>query len=463
MKYVKYFFAILIVLVPVIILSYYGVQKTRQKIVVKHFYQSLILMQKAYPYISFTTNRAEFFKMLESADEIHREIVEYRLDKAEKMIKRMGDFAKKIVEKRKSSFISEAHISEYIGDVHILGGGNNLIKAEIDTRIREKDVIKCGEKSACKVAFLDGSIFTIKSNSTVVFERVKEEREKNLLEIKVKVLKGAVGIETLGLSDFVQDFSIIVKGTAVKFKGNTSAEIQVRENGKKLAVFCYDGNVQVFVKGGVDIFDLTTGLMARIDLLNGSYSRFKVPPAPRAEEPINMSSIDRNKRANIVFKWTPTFNVAGYCFQLAKDNLFADLIINRFGYSGTTLILPVLNNGTYFWRVAAINNVNERGQFCEPIRFTVISGKQSNFIDNTPPEIKIEKLNVFGSVVIVTGKTEPGVTLIINNHLVEVDRDGKFSYIQKMYQNGKNTINIIARDAAGNETRITKYAVVSTE
>ena len=284
-----------------------------------------------------------------------------------------------------------------------------------------------------------------------------------MLEITVKLLKGKVSVETLGLSDFNQDFSINVKGTVVKFKGNTSAEIELRNAGKGIAVFCYDGNVRVMVNGGDKIFDLPTRLMCRINVDTEAVAKYKIPPAPRPEEPISLSTIDRNSRTNIVFKWAPVFNVAGYYFQLAKDNMFADVIVDKFGYSGTTLILPVLGEGKYFWRVAAINNVNERGQFSETITFTVISGKTNNFIDNTPPEVDIEKVNVFGSVVIVSGKTEPGVTLIINNHLVEVGKDGKFSYIQKMYQKGKNAINIIARDAAGNETKITKYAIITVD
>ncbi len=463
MKYFKYFLVVLIILIPVVFGGLYITQKNKQKKVIKHFYRSLTLMQKAYPYISFTSNKDKFFELLDNADGIYSDILLYKLSKAERQITKMEKFAKEIVEKRKSSYISKAHISEFIGDVHILGGGNNLIKAELDTKIRSKDVIKCGPKSACKIAFIDGSIFTIRQNTTVVFDRVMEEKGANILEIKVRLLNGTVCVETLGLNDFTQDFSVNVKGTLIKFKGSTSSEIETRNGGKNLAVFCYDGNVQVLVKGGISVFDLPARVMCRLNLLTGSFAKFKIPPAPRAEEPINLSTIDRNSRSNIVFKWTPTFNVVGYLFQLSKDDMFANVIVERNGYSGTTLILPMLESGTYFWRVAAINNVNERGQFSDKIRFSVVSKKNNNFIDNTPPEVKIEKINVFGSVIILTGKTEPGVTLIINNHLVEVDSNGKFSYIQKMYQRGKNAINIIARDAAGNETRITKYAVVTAD
>ncbi len=463
MKYFKYFLVMLIILIPLVLTSFYVVKKTKQKRIVKHFYKSLTLMQKAYPFISFSSNKGEYFEMLDNADRVFDLILTYQFEKAEKEINKMEQFAKQIVEKRKSSYISEAHIAEFAGNVHILGGGNALIKAEVDTRIREKDVIKCGAKSACKIGFIDGSIFTIKSNSTVVFEKINENKAENLLEIGIKLLKGKLSVETLGLSDFNQDFSINVRGTIVKFKGNTSAEIELRNVGKEVAVFCFDGNVRVMVNGGDKIFDLPSRVMCRISLDNEKVWKYKIPPAPRPEEPINLSTIDRNTRNNIVFKWSPTFNVAGYLFQLARDNMFADIVVEKAGYSGTTLIQPMLKEGKYFWRVAAINNVNERGQFSEAITFTVIAGRSNNFIDNKPPEVKIDKINVFGSVVIVSGKTEPGVTLIINNRLVEVGKDGKFSYIQKMYQKGKNAINIIARDAAGNETKITKYALITVD
>ncbi len=463
MRYFKYFLVLIIISIPLIFSGLYFVQKSKQKKVMQDFYKSLVLMQKAYPFVSFSSNKDEYFKMLDNAENIYNDIVFYRLGRAKREIAKMKKFATEIVKKRKSSYISEAHIAEFKGDVHILGGGNNLIKAEIDTKIREKDVIKCGEKSACKIAFLDGSIFTLKENSTIVFQKLNEKKEENLLEITIDLLKGKLAIETLGLSDFNQDFSVNVKGTVIKFKGNTSAFVELRKISKEIAIYCYDGNVRVMVNGGDKIFDLPTRLMCRVNIKTEGIAKYKIPPAPRPEEPINLSTIDRNKRANIVFKWTPTYNVAGYYFELAKDNMFADVIVRKNGYSGTTLIMPMLKEGVYFWHVAAINHVNERGQFSEPIKFTVISGHTNNLIDNTPPEVKIEKINVFGSVVIVSGKTEPGITLIINNHLVEVGKDGKFSYIQKMYQKGKNAINIIARDPAGNETKITKYAIISVD
>ncbi len=461
MKYLKALIVVLIVAVPIVFLSFYFNGKYRQKQTLARFYHAVTLLQKAYPFASFSNNREKFYTMLDKADKTYQLILEYRLEKADKEIAKIEKFAKDIVEKRKSSYVSEAHISDFVGNVHILGGGKNLIKAEIDTRIRDKDVIKCGAKSACKIAFIDGSIFTVKSDSTVVFDRILEKKEENRLNIEVSLLNGKVVIETLGINDFNQDFTVKIRSLSVKFRGNTSAELQLR-SGKTLAVYCYDGQVNIEGKAFSPV-SLGSRTVCRIGLNNLGFEKYKIPPAPRPEEPINLSTIDRATRSNIAFRWVPVFNVAGYVFQLSKDDLFANVIVEKSGYSGTTLIIPVLNEGAYFWRVAAINDVNERGKFSEAIKFTVVSGRVNDMIDNTPPEVNIEKINVFGSVVIITGKTEPGATVIINNHLVEVDADGKFSFIQKMYQRGKNPINIIARDAAGNETRITKYAIVTVD
>jgi len=77
--------------------------------------------------------------------------------------------------------------------------------------------------------------------------------------------------------------------------------------------------------------------------------------------------------------------------------------------------------------------------------------------DNMAPELTMtnpteENQKVDVSEFEVGGKSEKGVSVTVNNRLAMVDDEGKFN-IRLQLNAGKNDIEIIVRDLAGNETR----------
>jgi len=81
--------------------------------------------------------------------------------------------------------------------------------------------------------------------------------------------------------------------------------------------------------------------------------------------------------------------------------------------------------------------------------------------DITPPILEIEEIPdvLYNEKLTIKGKTEPGATLIINGKEVPVKEDGSFS-IEIVLIMGENKIEIIARDASGNETKIEKIVTL---
>jgi hypothetical protein len=75
--------------------------------------------------------------------------------------------------------------------------------------------------------------------------------------------------------------------------------------------------------------------------------------------------------------------------------------------------------------------------------------------DNVLPELEIvkpeDKTTWENNRVEIVGKTKPEVTILINNHLVIVDREGNFNYPLSLSL-GENAIKVIATDRAGNQT-----------
>lgn len=82
-------------------------------------------------------------------------------------------------------------------------------------------------------------------------------------------------------------------------------------------------------------------------------------------------------------------------------------------------------------------------------------------VNTKAPIMEIQKpddnseVNGDTNTVEVTGKTDPGNRITINDRFVVVSRDGSFSYSYSLSE-GNNTLTITATDPAGNKTSIEK-------
>lgn len=110
----------------------------------------------------------------------------------------------------------------------------------------------------------------------------------------------------------------------------------------------------------------------------------------------------------------------------------------------------LLNSGENVFSAIAISD--ERGS-SEP------SARSNLVFDESPPELVMlnpseEKLAIDYSDFDVAGKSEPGVSVTINGRVAVVDDEGRFK-LKFQLSAGKNNVEIIVRDTAGNETKKT--------
>ena len=72
--------------------------------------------------------------------------------------------------------------------------------------------------------------------------------------------------------------------------------------------------------------------------------------------------------------------------------------------------------------------------------------------DKTPPQVDLEDVRAYGSIVIMNGRTEPGATVEVNGEDTSVNADGTFTKTVQLAAEGWSFVEIRARDAWGNET-----------
>jgi hypothetical protein len=142
--------------------------------------------------------------------------------------------------------------------------------------------------------------------------------------------------------------------------------------------------------------------------------------------------------------WNKPDNADAYTVQVARDAAFKDVITSE-KVKSTYLVHGNLKQGTYYWRVRAQNGWVD-GDFNESRVFSVIQ-------DAEPPELRVEMPpdTSWKKSFAITGQTEPGSRLFINNKLVKIDSEGNFNYQLELVK-GSNTVVVEAVDTAGNSS-----------
>ncbi|HRC84262.1 MAG TPA: hypothetical protein PK413_01485, partial [Thermoanaerobaculia bacterium] len=178
----------------------------------------------------------------------------------------------------------------------------------------------------------------------------------------------------------------------------------------------------------------------------------EVPPAPVPSQPpenlqLNLANTDR-----LAFAWEPVAGATRYALQVARDHLFVDTIIDRSDRTRPGATLGLRGEGTFFWRVAAVNRAGVAGAWSEPRRFRVASFGVGDAGDKEPPHLALQNPESYGTIFILGGATEPGAQVEVNGEPVAVASDGAFRKTIQLTQEGWNVVSIRARDASGNET-----------
>lgn len=94
----------------------------------------------------------------------------------------------------------------------------------------------------------------------------------------------------------------------------------------------------------------------------------------------------------------------------------------------------------------AIDKAGNESDYSEPLEI---------IYDNDPPKLEIESPQDGSAVeeqnIEIKGKAEPEARVLVNDHLVIVDEEGKF-VTKLILREGGNEITVVAQDRAGNKT-----------
>ncbi|MFN7972257.1 MAG: hypothetical protein U0166_07890 [Acidobacteriota bacterium] len=177
----------------------------------------------------------------------------------------------------------------------------------------------------------------------------------------------------------------------------------------------------------------------------------RLPRTPLLVAPADMLPLEAGN--DVELSWQAISEASSYKVEVADSSLWAHRIVEQDVEGAPVLRVKGLASGDYYWRVAAVLPNGAQSAFSPHRKFSLGVPRVSDPSDRMPPRLVVLKNMVFENIVIVSGETEPGALLTVNDERVDVDPEGAFVHFAILIHDGPNEIHVISQDAAGNATK----------
>jgi len=324
--------------------------------------------------------------------------------------------------------------------------------ARVGMKMYEGDFLKTGANGLAEVMAVDGTFYRIKSETLFevhrgkTFEGAAEGEPKRQSEIKFIV--GTVDIDTGEGSR-----SIVRTDAATADIGSRSTVGVDVDPSKTTGVSAYRGRVTLSTASGSVTLGDRERVVARVGA-SGLGTKTVLPDPPRPLAPDDAAVFDLNPVQPVTLKWSPVQEAARYRLQIARSRLYIpDSILIVDDRPRPEAVVTVSEEGAFYWRVATLGKGNVISQWSPTRRFKVLrGGRTAGGPDSTPPELILSRPQVNGTLVILSGRSEPGSAVSVNGEPADVDASGSFKKVISFANEGVNVLTVRAVDGAGNET-----------
>ncbi|HXU16723.1 MAG TPA: hypothetical protein VN708_16435 [Terriglobales bacterium] len=337
----------------------------------------------------------------------------------------------------------QAHITALDGTVRIKkASGDAWVRADYSVPLEKGDVIQTGPEGMAKIAFNDGTNYTVKQDSLIVIaENSANDRQQT--NVAVNVTTGTVDLAT---GTYLQGSKsqVIVDGATASLAPESAARVRKDSHSQRDELLITKG--RGVVQRGDQTVQLTDWEKASFKANDGPLEKIKEIGPPTPISPANMMPIFApSEDKPIEFSWTPMTNAKGYRLQISRNPYFSSLIVDR-KVTSPAVMVSGLSEGPYYWMVQSYDINGKESAESEKNRFTIIAHEA----DSGQIRLELDPLIQHGRVIELTGKTEPTARVMVNGHEVPViGADGTFHYFMPPLPNGESTITITAQNARG--------------
>lgn len=315
-----------------------------------------------------------------------------------------------------------ARIISFEGEVRIVRAQTReTLLVTKETWVAAGDTIQTQSDGRAIVQMIDGSVYSVRPNSTVVV------RDSTSLfggkNVRVSLNDGQLNVRT---DDQPEDARNIVEVAETENRLLPKTEASFNADGT-------DGGEIRISRGGVETTiggDKTMIGENEYASVNGGKlsARERLLAAPRPSTPDNSSQIVDTSGAgvSVTFTWQDAEGApaANFYLQISRSPLFASdsILVDRASLPSREFRLSGLSPGTYYWRLKSTARSGQTTNWNEPWKFTVI--KRGGNVAIEAGEWSIERMG--GNVYIISGRTQPGMVVRSQGRETFAGPDGAF-------------------------------------
>ncbi len=327
------------------------------------------------------------------------------------------------------------------------------VNADYQVTLDKGDLIQTGEEGVARIAFADGTTYTVKGDTLVTVEENVVQQD-HATQVAVHINAGQVDLQTGGWTVPGSKAEVSFENAVASARANSRMAVRSDPETKEDEVTVDLGSAEL--NRGNEHVDIGQYERATVPPDGGTIVKTQVLAPPELLEPLNLQpiiSVDPKHDA-VHFGWKPAATAKMYEFQASATTMFNRILFER-KTAATSVDITGFDPGEYFWRVIAIDDKDEASDPSEPYKFTLVAqGKAQEML------LEVDGTELQGNVVEVRGRTEPGAALIINGASVaDIQPDGQFRYFTDPMTRGSHTIVITGQNRRGG-TAIKRVEVV---
>jgi len=325
--------------------------------------------------------------------------------------------------------------------------------ADYRTTLDKGDLIRTGDDGAARLTFVDGTTYTIKSNSFVTVEQNYIDRDQST-SVAVHISSGAVDLATGTWQSPRSRAEVSFANARASLQENSRAAVRTDpvNDENQITVSAGSANMQV---GNQHV---AIGEWERVSFNKSSTELTKtaVLAPPNLSAPLNLQPLIETdpKHTTVHFAWSAIPEAASYSLRVSTNSMFTRIAAEKV-VNATSVDLSGFDAGDYYWNVTAIDAHKKESAPSDAFRFTLISqGKSEEML------LEVDGTQLHGSVVELMGRTEPNAALIINGEAVaDIQRDGHFRYFTQPLSRGSHEIVVTGQNRRGG-TAIKRVPIV---
>jgi hypothetical protein len=320
------------------------------------------------------------------------------------------------------------------------------IPATMAIGLRQNDLVRTGSGGTAEIRLADGTVFNLRTDGLMTIEESTQNPVSRQQRVALSIQSGEANFQTAartvpGSTTFTTP---TVRTTTDR---ETTGNIRVDGNTGATGLKIFQGSARAETKTGQRI-DLKNNEGVAVDAAGAAGPKLTLPQVPQLTAPPNQTEVAYQDlaRAVTLLVWSAVPDASAYRVLVDYSPNFARPLYDRQSVHATQLELRGLDAGTYYWKVAAVDDKSVEGSYSDLWHFTLAKAPPSAA---TPPPLVVETVELKGNVLHVRGRTEPGASLSCNGARLEVQPDGTFNEFLTFEGDAAGTVLIRASGVRG--------------